>query len=210
MRKTVSIALALLMMLSVVNIAWAEDYRLGPGDVLSINVLGFDELQVEDLVVRADGKIAYPLIGEVQVSGHSTSELTETITAGISHYTNDPKVTVNVTKFRTTRVYVLGEVARPGMYELEKQHLLLDAIGAAGGYTKDALKKKVYILHKDCNNQPLEINLIKLLRQGDMTQNCVLNDGDVVYFAHSGRIDFSRDILPFFSVAYQIKKFNDD
>ena len=210
MRKTTRIVLVLLIMLSVLNSAWAEDYLLGAGDVLDINVLGFDELQVNNLIIRNDGKIAYPLIGEVLASGLSPGELTNVITKGISHYTKEPKVTVNVTKFRTTRIYVLGEVVRPGMYELEKRHSLLDAIGAAGGYTKDALKKKVYILRKDCNNQPLEINLLKLLRQGDMSQNCVLNDGDVVYLAHSGRIDLSRDILPFFSIAYQIKEFNDD
>lgn len=208
MRKKISIFLALFMILSVVNISRAEDYRLGPGDVLSVTVLGFEELQVNGLVIRTDGKIAYPLIGEILANELSPSELTKIITAGISHYVNEPKVTVNVTKFHTTRIYVLGEVARPGLYELEKQHSLLDAIGTAGSYTKDALKKKVYIIRKNCNSQPEAVNLLKLLRQGDMTQNCMLNDGDVVYFSTSGRIDFSRDILPFFSIAYQIKEFN--
>lgn len=210
MRTTVSIILALLMILSVVNIAWAEDYRLGPGDVLSINVLGFEELQVNDLVVRTDGKIAYPLVGEIQAGGLSPGQLTNIITAGISNYTKDPKVTVNILKYHTTRIYVLGEVMKPGMYELEKQHFLLDAIGAAGGYTKDALKKKVYIIRKDNKNKPLEVSLIKLLRQGDMSQNYALNDGDAVYLAPSGRIDIGRDILPFISLAYQIADMNDD
>jgi len=209
MRKTVSIVLALLMILSVANIVCAEDYLLGPGDVLAISVLDFDELQVKELIVRNDGKIAFPIVGEIRASGLSPSQLTNIITAGISHYANAPKVTVNVIKFRTTRIYVLGEVARPGMYELEKQHSLLDAIGAAGSYTKDALKKKAYIIRKNSHSQPEAVNLLKLLRQGDMTQNCVLNDGDVVYFATSGRIDFSRDILPFFSIAYQMKEIND-
>ncbi|CQR74708.1 Polysialic acid transport protein KpsD precursor [Sporomusa ovata DSM 2662] len=209
MRKTVSIVLVLLMTLSVASIVCAEDYLLGPGDVLDIRVLDFDELQVKDLIVRNDGKIAFPIVGEIRASGLSPGQLTNIITAGISHYAREPKVTVNVIKYRTTRIYVLGEVARPGMYELEKQHLLLDAIGAAGGYTKDALKKKAYIIRKNSHSQPESVNLIKLLRQGDMTQNCVLNDGDVVYFAASGRIDFNRDILPFFSIAYQIKELND-
>lgn len=210
MRTKVSIILALLMILSVVNIAWAEDYRLGPGDVLSINVLGFEELQVNDLVVRTDGKIAYPLVGEIQVGGLSPGQLTNIITTGISNYTKDPQVTINILKYHTTRIYVLGEVTKPGMYELEKQHSLLDAIGAAGGYTKDALKKKVYIIRKDNKNKPLEVSLIKLLRQGDMSQNYALNDSDAVYLAPSGRIDVGRDILPFISLAYQIADMNDD
>lgn len=210
MRKTVSIVLVLLIMFSVVNIVCAEDYLLGPGDVLAINVLDFDELQIKDLIVRNDGKIAFPLVGEVQASGLSPGQLTKTITAGISHYANDPKVTINVIKFRTTRIYVLGEVAKPGMYELEKQHSLLDAIGAAGGYTKDALKKKVYIIRKDSKNKPLEVSLLKLLRKGDMSQNYALNDGDAVYLAPSGRVDIGRDILPFINIAYQIADMNDD
>lgn len=210
MKRNVSVSLILLLMLSIVHIAWAEEYRLGPGDSLTISVLGFEELKVADLVIRKDGKISYPLMGEIQVSGLSIGELTNIITTGITHYTNDPKVTVNVARFRTTRVYVLGEVAKPGMYELEKQHALLDAIGAAGGYTKDALKKKIFIILKDKQSKPIEINFVKLLKQGDMTQNYLLNDGDVVYLAPSGRIDLSRDILPFIGAAYQVKNFNDD
>ena len=210
MRKTVSIVLVLLIMFSVVNIVCAEDYLLGPGDVLAINVLDFDELQIKDLIVRNDGKIAFPLVGEVQASGLSPGQLTKTITAGISHYANDPKVTINVIKFRTTRIYVLGEVTKPGTYELEKQHSLLDAIGAAGGYTKDALKKKVYIIRKDSKNKPLEVSLLKLLRKGDMSQNYILNDGDAVYLAPSGRVDIGRDILPFISIGYQFADLHND
>ena len=210
MRKTVSIILVLLIMLGVANIAWAEEYLLGAGDVLAISVLGFDELQVQNLVVRNDGKIAFPLVGEIQVRGLSPGELTTIITKGISGYTKNSEVIVNITKFRTTRIYVLGEVNKPGMYELEKQHLLLDAIGVAGGWTKEAAKKKIYIIPKDNNCHPTIVNLVKLLSQGDMTQNCVLNEGDMVYIPNNGRIDFSRDILPFFSVAYQVRNFNND
>ncbi len=204
MPKTVSLSVIFFLVLMVANITGAEDYRLGPGDVLEIKVCGYDELQVKDLIIRPDGKIAFPLAGEVSANGLSSRELTDVITAKISKYTNDPQVTVNITKFRTTRVYVLGEVVKPGLYELEKQHTMLDAIGIAGGYTKDAAKKKIFILRKDHYNQPLVANLVKLLRQGDMTQNYVLNDGDTVYLASNGRIDFARDILPFVTGVYYV------
>lgn len=207
MKKMVSIALALLITLSVAGITQAEDYRLGPGDVLNISVLGLDEMQVKDQVIRSDGKIAYPLAGEVNAGGLTPGELTNVITEAISHYLHDPKVTVNVTKFRTTRVYVLGEVVRPGLYEIEKQHSLLDAVGIAGGYTKDAAKKKVFII-RNGQTKPLEVNLNNLLTQGDMTQNYVLNDGDAVYLASNGRLDFARDILPFMTGAYYIRDYN--
>lgn len=204
MKRAVSLVVALLIMLSAGNSTWAEEYRLGPGDVLAISVWGFEELQVKDIAIRPDGKIAFPIVGEVQASGLSPSELTEALRVGINSQINDPKVAVNITKFRTTRIYVLGEVVRPGMYEIEKQHNLLDAIGIAGGYTKDAAKKKVFILGKDQSNQPQEANLLKLLQRGDMTQNYVLHDGDTVVLTSNNRIDIARDILPFMASAYYI------
>lgn len=187
----------------------AEEYRLGPRDVLSISVWGFEDLQAKDLIVRDDGKIAFPLVGEIQVSGLSPGDLTQRITDSLQGYVNNPKVTVNITKFRTSRVYVLGEVNHPGLYEIEKQHRVLDAIGIAGGYTKNAAKKKVFIIHKDSVDKPLEANLLQLLKKGDMRQNYALVDGDVVYLANNGRIDFTKDILPYVNTALLIKDVND-
>lgn len=200
--------LALFIMSMSVNVALAEEYRLGPGDVLTIGVWGYAELQIKEVVVRPDGKIAFPLVSEVQAAGMSSGELTDSLVKGLSKYIKDPKVTVNVFKFRTTRVYVLGQVTKPGLYEMEKQHNLLDAISMAGSYTKDAAKKKIFIIRKDQKGKPLQANLLNLLKNGDMTQNYVLGDGDVVYLSDNGRIDFANDILPWVSATYQIKRFN--
>lgn len=191
--------------LSTENV-FAQDYRLGAGDVLNIGVWGHEELQVEALAVRPDGKIAFPLVGEVTVSGKSAAELTTILTNELGKYVKDPKVTVNVQKFRTTRVYVLGQVTKPGLYEIERQHNLLDAIGLAGGYTKDAAKKKVHIIRKDNTGAPIKANLVNLLSKGDMTQNYTLNDGDVVFLSDNNRLDFAKEILPWISAAYQVSE----
>lgn len=203
------VLLLVLMAMSLQNTSGAEDYRLGPRDVLAISVWGYEDLQVKDLSVRDDGKIAFPLAGELQVNGLSPAELSQKITLALQGYVNNPQVTVNVIKFRTSRVYVLGEINHPGVYEIEKQHRLLDAIGIAGGYTKDAAKKKVFIIRKDSVDKPLEANLLSLLKKGDMTQNYVLGDGDVVYLSDNGRIDFTRDVLPYINTALYIKDIND-
>jgi polysaccharide export outer membrane protein len=174
----------------------AESYRLGPRDVLGISVWGFDELQINEMVVRDDGIIAFPLIGEIEVGGQTPGEVTKNITTRISEYIREPIVTVNVIKMRTTRVYVLGEVPRPGTYELEKQHNLLDAIGAAGGYTKEAAKKKIYIIQKGNMNKPVKVDLLKLMKQGDMSQNRELSEGDLVYVTSNHRLDIARTVLP--------------
>jgi len=190
------------------------EYTLAPGDVLSIEVWGREEFKPKDganagIMIRPDGKINFPLIGEVQAEGSSVSALTATITQGLSEYLRQPRVSVNILKFHTTRVYVLGEITKPGLYEIEKQHNLLDAISIAEGYTKDAAKKKVFIIRKGQTDKPVRVNLYALLNKGDMSQNYVLGDGDVVYLTNNGRIDFSRDILPLISGLYYINNFND-
>ncbi|VBB09396.1 polysaccharide export protein [Lucifera butyrica] len=189
----------------------AAEYRIEPGDVLMINVLGHNEIlaaggnqQGEELVVRPDGKISLPWMGDVQASGISVLALTSAIRQGLGEYIVNPVVSVNVVKFHTTRIYVLGEVTRPGMYELEKQHNLLDAIGIAGSYTKDAAKKHIFIIHKGHTDKPAEVNLLRLLEKGDMSQNIALSEGDVVYVTNNHRIDFARDILPWVTAAYQV------
>ena len=188
----------------------ASDYTLDYGDVLSISVWGFDEfkeLQPKEILIRPDGKISFPLAGEIDATGQTAAMLTETIATRLSTYIKNPQVSVNVLKFRTTRVYVLGKVNKPGLYEIEKQHNLLDAIGMAEGYTSDAAKKKVHIIKKASpNKEVLRANLLDLLEKGDMTQNYALADGDVVYLSDNGAINFARDVLPFLSAAYQVNE----
>lgn len=211
MKKWVCVlGLTMAIILTVPNVSKAQDYLLGPRDVVAISAWGFDELQLKDLVVRDDGKIAFPLIGEIEAKGLSPNELSQKITLGLKGYVNDPKVTLNVTKFRTNRIYVLGEVSRPGLYELERSHRLLDAIGIAGGYTKDAAKRKVFIIHQDSVDKPVEADLLIMLKKGDTTQNYVLNDGDTVFLTGNNRIDFGRDILPLISLGLYIKDVNNN
>lgn len=191
----------------------ASEYRLGSGDILTMNVWGYqqlDQTQQSTLIeyaIRPDGMVAFPLVGEVKAEGLTATELTTIITEAVGKYIKDPKVTLNVVKFRTVRVYVLGEIAKPGLYEIERQHRLLDAIGLAGSYTNTAAKKHIFIYHKDQTGDPIKANLYNLLNKGDMTQNYELLDGDVVYLSDNGRIDFGTQIMPWLSAAYQVRHF---
>ena len=201
------IGLGLILLCMFGSVVMAEDYRLGPGDLLDVGVWGYQELQLKAITIRPDGKISFPLVGEVQAAGMSASELTNSLTTALGIYIVNPQVTVNIVKFRTVRVYVLGEVMRPGMYEIEKQHNLLDAVSIAGGHTKYARKKQVYLVHKSTGEyQQADYN--RLLTKGDLTQNYPLEDGDVVYLA-SNHINFLAEILPYLSAAYQIKHWGD-
>ncbi|HBF39741.1 MAG TPA: sugar transporter [Firmicutes bacterium] len=193
----------LILILSLGSLAQADDYDLGPGDAIDINVWGYDELQEKDLMVRPDGKIAFPLIGEITVEGLTPGTLAEKLTSGLNVYIQNPRVTVNLTQMRTVRAYVLGEVNKPGMYEIAKSHKVLDFLGMAGGFTHYAAKKTVYVVHKK-DGRYEKINLNDLLKKGDLTQNVELDEGDVVYLASNG-LDFIKDILPYITAAYEIK-----
>lgn len=212
MKKVVTsgVAAALLAMNVACAFAQTDEYKLGPGDVVRVGVWGYDDLKNEELVIRPDGRLSFPLAGELNVQGMTTGELTVALTTRLEKYVLDPNVTINIAKFRTTRVYVLGEVTKPGMYELEKQHNLLDAIGMAGSYTKRAAKKEIFIIRKENVDKTQKVNLLKLLKNGDVSQNVVLNEGDVVYLTSNGKITFATDVLPWISAIYQVDRLGNE
>ena len=108
-------------------------------------------------------------------------------------------------RFSTERVYVLGEVTAPGAYELDKSRSLMDAIGAAKGWTKDAAKTKVFLIHKDQQGEPNRINLMELLKKGDIRKNVLLKEGDIIYLTENHRVDIVNDILPLTQIYYNLK-----
>lgn len=196
-------------------------YSMRSGDQLEIIVYGHDDISTSSqtgaygiapngyntsgrniYIVRPDGKLDFPLIGELDVDGKSVTQVRSELEVRLAEYIKNPRVSINISKWGTTRVYVLGEVRTPGLYELDKSRRVLDAIGKAGAYTKDAAKRKVFLIHQDHQGAPINIDLIKMLREGDMSQNYELREGDVVYLNDNGRIDFARDILPFISAIY--------
>lgn len=173
-----------------------DTYILGSGDLLIVSVFGIKDINIPELPVRPDGKISFPPIGEVKASGLSAEELSSKLEEKLSYYYESPHVTVIVNQFRTTRVYVVGQVVRPGFVELDKSHNIFDAIGAAQGWTQDALKTKVYIIRNGSKEKPLTVDLMDILKKGDTSKNYVLNDGDIVFLADNRRIDIVRDIMP--------------
>ena len=192
-------------------IADANDYVLHRGDVLAINVFGYPELSfpaqgsTDGVIIRPDGKIAYPFLGEVVAAGLSIQELAKMLNDRLVGLYKEPNISINVMRYGTERVYVLGEVNLPGTYELDKSRNLVDAIGSARGWTKDAAKTKVFLIHRDQTVPAERINLMALLKDGDISKNVPLREGDIIYLTGNNRIDFNRDILPFISLATDVK-----
>ncbi len=193
----------------------SPDYLLRPGDQLSIVVtqqqdLGNSSANQTPFTVRPDGNVSFPLVGEIHAEGMTVSEFTNAIATSLARYIVNPDVAVNITKLGTVRVYVFGEAKKPGAFELDKGHTVMDAIGAAEGFTRDTAKKKIYLIHQDEPKSLIPVNLNNMLRTGDMSENYVMREGDILYLTRNHRIDFARDIAPIFNSIYLISEVKDN
>ena len=127
-------------------------YKIGPQDVLRIDVWKETEIS-RSVPVRPDGKISLPLLNDVQAAGLTAMELANTITEGLKKFINNPQVTVSVTEINSRRVYVTGEVTRPGAYPLLPNMTALQALTSAGGFTQFSNLKKIYVLRNENGKQ---------------------------------------------------------
>ncbi len=201
MKKTIA-ALLLGAALTLSNVAAAEEYIMTPGDQLQIYVLGHPDISStranndSAYTVRPDGKMNFPLIGEIDVNGLTVYEFTQLLTKELSEYIINPKITVNVAKLGTTRVFVMGEVPKQGMHELSKSHRVLDALGAAGGFTKKAAKKDIYLVRNGVREEDRvqKLNILNYLRKGDISQNLILHEGDCLFLTSNHKITL-MDVL---------------
>ena len=194
--KKYLLAVMLGLALTVCGAAAAEEYIMTPGDQLQIYVLGHPDISStrantdSAYTVRPDGKLNFPLVGEIDVNGLTVFEFTNLLTKELSEYIINPKITVNVAKLGTTRVFVMGEVSKQGMYELTKSHRVMDALGAAGGFTQKAAKKDIYLVRnvgKEGENVQ-KLNILNYMRKGDISQNVVLQEGDCLYLTSNHKL----------------------
>lgn len=163
-----------------------RDFLLGPEDVLDIVVWKNEDLSQKAVVVRPDGKISMPLIGEVQASGRTANQLASQIAVRLKEYKENPAVTVSVKEVNSYYVYVLGEVAKPGKYQLKSYATVLQAVALASGFTVYAAKNKMQVLRQmhDEDGKSREIRIPAryddLISGRGEVGNFVLKTGDVV------------------------------
>jgi polysaccharide biosynthesis/export protein len=155
-------------------------YKIGPQDVLRIDVWKEAEIS-RSVPVRPDGKISLPLLNDVQAEGLTAMELSNVITEGLKKYITNPQVTVSISEINSRRVYVTGEVTRPGAYPLLPNMTVLQALTSASGPTQFARTKKIYVLRSEGGRpvkHPFNYNdVVKGNRQED---NIVLQPGDTI------------------------------
>lgn len=155
-------------------------YLLGPEDVLKVSVWK-DEQLTQETVVRPDGMITFPLIGDVAAAGRTPDDVRFEIAKRLSKYLPTPTVTVTVLKVLSNRIYVLGRVNKPGEYLVGHYTDVLQALSMAGGLTPYAAENDIKIMRRGGGEeQVFRFRYGDMQKEKDLKQNIILQRGDVV------------------------------
>ena len=188
-RNVLKLGFFILIFILIYQTALAEDYIVGVGDVLEISVYDNPDLDITSRV-EGDGKISMNLIGEVRVEGLSTSEIADKLTKSLADgYIIDPQVTVFIKEFRSNKAIMMGQVMRPGLYELHGQTTFFELLSKAGGITKNAgdkatIKRKK--LEAPNGEEIIVVNLKNLRDKKDNFSDVIVRGGDNIYVEKAG------------------------
>ncbi|MCP4649091.1 MAG: hypothetical protein GY853_03260 [PVC group bacterium] len=157
------------------------EYIIGEGDVLAVSVWENDDLDAE-VMVRPDGKVSFALVGDVLAVGFTIEQFRQDLTALLKEYIRYPQVSVSIKVVGGEKVIVLGHVRSPGVYEITGRKTILEAIGKAGGFTRDAVLKSIIVVKGGLETPvPKKLNLTRALKKGEVIENIVLESEDIIY-----------------------------
>jgi polysaccharide export outer membrane protein len=158
----------------------AEDYQLQPGDQIEVSVWGEEELQ-RTVLVRPDGKFAFPMAGEITAAGRSPLETQIELTRKLLTFIPEAVVTVSVTGFEGNKIYVIGQVEKPGSFVMNPKINVLQALSLAGGTTPFAALDDIIIIRgTGASQRVFSFAYNRIIRGRNLEQNIELESGDVV------------------------------
>jgi polysaccharide export outer membrane protein len=158
-----------------------DSYQIGIGDILEITTWKEPDFTRDEVMVRTDGKISFPLLNDFPAAGLSPMELKYNIEKGLKAYVSAPVVTVHVKAPVSQKFYVLGEVQRTGEYPLVKHLTVLQAFALAGGFTEWASKKEIILLrHEGGKDKIYRVNYKDITKGKDFSQNFKLKADDTI------------------------------
>jgi polysaccharide biosynthesis/export protein len=196
MIKNILLSFLFLFLLTVPAVG--QDYIVGKDDVLKVTVYDHNDLTTT-VRVSGDETINLPLLNKVKVAGLTSTQISDKITALLAkNYIINPQVNVFVEDYRSKKVVILGQVKKPGLYELQGRTTFLELISKAGGLTEEAGDKTV-IKRKQGPNSSKEpsvliIDMIKLIEEGDNSLDVETLDGDNIYIDKAGVFYVSGEV----------------
>ena len=176
------------------------DYVLGPYDVLAISVQGIEELNIEGVLVRDDGSISFPLIGDIEAEGLTIKQLQEVMEDELEQYVLNPRVFIVLTEPGGKVVYVFGDTQQSGYVKVPRENgNILHAISQVGGFDlTTANLKRVRVLRK--NGEVFYVNVKSMLRKRDKAEVFQVKNGDVIYVPRKNIILNMDKIMQFLTL----------
>jgi polysaccharide export outer membrane protein len=162
------------------NLAIAEPYLLNAGDVLGVSVWNEETLQKE-VIVLPDGRISFPLVGELEAKGKTVSQLQSAIKVKLTEYLSDPVVTVSVLNVSGNTIHILGKVTNPGIFVMSQPLDAIKALSLAGGLSAYAEENNIIILRRNGDEQDvLPVRYGSIKKGQSLETNILLKSGDVI------------------------------
>lgn len=160
--------------------AMDDSYVIGELDSIAVVVWKEDGLTDRGVLVRPDGMISLPLVGDIKAAGKTPMQLAKEITELLKKYIQDPNVTVFLNQMNSKKIYLIGQIGHTGPIMMTPGMTLLEAIGTAGGLNEFANSKKIYILRTVGGKQQKIPVQYKQALKGDLSLNLTLNPGDTI------------------------------
>ena len=165
------------------HFVFAEDYVIGPDDVLNISVYREQELD-RTVRISSDGYFSFPLVGQVKAHGMSVPMLEITMEQMLQKYLKNPQVTAFIQEYST--ITVSGQVKKPGAYPLKGELTVMEAISLAGGFTKIAARNNVKIMRvENGKKKAIRVRVADVSKKGDKLKDVALKRSDIVFIPES-------------------------
>ena len=181
----------------------APSYRLFKGDTINILAIGFpDGIGVNNIGIGTDGYVQLPYVGSIKMEGLTLDEAREVLMESLGEYLRIPDMSLLITNYGPRKVYVMGNVAKPGIQEMNIDNMnAYAALASAGGWTDRGRSTRIQVIRvRDDMMYYRTLNMKDYTKKHDLTQNVVLEDGDIVYVPASNGIKFTEDVLPYVNV----------
>ena len=178
----------------------SPSYRLFRGDTLSVLAVGFpDGIGIDKITVGLDGYVQLPYVGSVKMEGLTLDEAKAVLMDSLTQYLRIPDLSLVITSYGPRKVYVMGEVNKPGIQDMAIDNMnAYAALATAGGWARKGRSTRIQIMRVvDGTMYYRTLNMKAYTVKHDLTQNVEIEDGDILYVPRSNGIKFDTDVLPY-------------